>query len=115
MGSAGVRCSILRDQIHGIKKPLLPSVRPSLFVGGGSPGNLESGPKKKKNNNLDSVFISLFCPTSPLQWSLFSLPCPSLPAHCVGTSDFMKLIRSHLHPAGLKSLPGRGVEAAERK
>lgn len=50
-----------------------------------------------------------FCahPTVPsiLSSPCSPLPCPCLPAHCVGTSDFMKSLRSHLHPAALKSLP----------
>lgn len=61
----------------------------------------------------------VFCAhsTAPFHQTLqidLVLPCPCLPAHCVGTSDFMKFLRSHLHPVALKSLPARGVEAAGR-
>lgn len=65
------------------------------------------GPRILLSWRMPRTLCPSHCPTPPdLSHSpCASLPCPGLPAHCVGTSDFMVLLRRHLHPAALRSLP----------
>lgn len=95
---------------------MLPAVLCPGFLPGRS-GDWVSWRKRVLPSWIPSgVLCPFHCPipTDMLNGPCSPLPCPCLPAHCVGTSDFMKFLRSHLHPAALKSHPAWGVEAAGR-
>lgn len=58
-----------------------------------------------QNHGIKKPLCAACCVVSwVLAWEIWGL----------GTSDFMKFLRSHLHPAALKSHPAWGVEAAGR-